>query len=67
MVLEEALRQVKDTAGGAYDDGKINVLVVADDVAFTTENRGDLKKSAENILLEARKFGLIVNEDKTQI
>lgn len=66
LVLEEALRKVKDTAGGAFVDGKINVLAYADDVALIAENRQDLKNLAENLLLEAGKVGLIVNESKTQ-
>jgi hypothetical protein len=44
LVIEEALRVVNRTEGGADIRGEIKELAFADDVALIAENRKDIKK-----------------------
>jgi hypothetical protein len=64
LVLEAILQKVNIT--GHIGTKSTQILVYADDVAIMSRNKNTLKDTLVNIEKEARRRGLLVNENKTK-
>uniref|UniRef100_A0A8D9ELZ3 Craniofacial development protein 2 n=1 Tax=Cacopsylla melanoneura TaxID=428564 RepID=A0A8D9ELZ3_9HEMI len=66
IVLEKSLRKTKLLDKGINVGAKVNLLAFADDIVLLGENKNDLITLAETLIEEAKKIGLLVNEEKTK-
>lgn len=65
--LERAMDKIKENVKGISIHGlRINNLRYADDVDIIEENETDLEETVQRLSKEAKRYGLIVNIDKTK-
>ena len=66
LVLEKVVRSLENVPGGVNLGGRIKGLGYADDLDLLGESREDVRRLCAELLIQARRVGLEVNEEKTE-